>query len=485
MSQVSFYLPKRASKSKKGFTTVMMNVPTRKLNSSARLQISTGIKIQEDWWNKGSTPKTLLLSSKHPSCDLLEQKLKEIKTEMEELYATLIINGVRPSSKELKEHWLTRQSLKKQERDEKVSFLDFVHSIATKPEFWKSSLEGEIKLPTTLEVYATLHKHLIGYKKATGTQITWESLGVNFRYGFINYLKDSEFSYAIESGIYPRYPKEAEEIIWNSKGGIYFKKKLDKSSVNKYLTRISSVLKEATRHGYDIPMETIVNSSKGLRLNEEDKESARSKKVAFSDAELKVILNEDLSSTPQQEKYRDYFIAGCNLGLRIVDFKNLTNNNVIVDLKGQKWVEITPRKTRKSVASVKIPINTTIQTIIEKYKSDDFLFPEMKPQEFNSIIKLILRRIGGRKDEPIYKSILRKANSTSAHDMRRTLCTLMVVEWGLPSEVAMRVSGHKKLDSFLEYISLDQNRYDDLITQAFMRSPLANEGSSRNYKANK
>lgn len=157
---------------------------------------------------------------------------------------------------------------------------------------------------------------------------------------------------------------------------------------------------------------------------------------------------------------RDIFVIGCNTGLRIGDLMSFLKKPEIHTEGDKRYIHI---KQNKTTNEVYIPINSTIQKILNKRNGN---FPEYINQaKINDRIKFIAKRakivedytlektIGGEKSyikKPKYKFI-------SSHTARRSFCT-NAYNAGMPPHQIMIISGHKSEKVFYNYIKADTKR---------------------------
>ena len=118
-------------------------------------------------------------------------------------------------------------------------------------------------------------------------------------------------------------------------------------------------------------------------------------------------------------------------------------------------------KSEKTGEICEIPAFETLKSVAEKY---NYNFPEpindiivlkeikhickMLPTMNVNLEKSFLK--GGTR----YRDILKKYQMIVIHTARRTLATILV-EYGLPYEQVMKITGHKKLSTLQKYIKSD------------------------------
>ena len=150
------------------------------------------------------------------------------------------------------------------------------------------------------------------------------------------------------------------------------------------------------------------------------------------------------------------FLIGAYTGLRVSDFNRLKPENIKKNNKGDKYIDITPRKTGKTVL---IPIKRKLQEIFDKYDGKP---PKgMSEQHINNALKEIAqlaklnstftieKTVGGKKLKTEYK----KWELVTNHTARRSFCT-NAYKAGLSTIDIMAISGHKSEAVFFKYIKI-------------------------------
>ena len=185
-------------------------------------------------------------------------------------------------------------------------------------------------------------------------------------------------------------------------------------------------------------------------------------KVALTEQELAAIFCFEDLTVPLQE-VRDLFILSCFTGLRYSDASRLSAHNIKDNL-----ISIMTKKTK---ASVLIPIFTYTRLILEKY---NYNLPHARCiQYFNKALKVVCKKVGlTRKIEyeevkgddirvvsrPLYQEI-------SSHTARRTFITTMLRN-NVDALVIREITGHKSLASFALY---DKTTQKEKIAKVPMR----------------
>ena len=275
----------------------------------------------------------------------------------------------------------------------------------------------------TLKNYTALSKHLQNYCMVRNKKLRFELFTVEFAEDFLNYL------------------------IGKNLGNI---------SANKYIKRLKTVLKRASLDGF---------------LDNRDYEQFPSYPehvdfVYLTSEELQKLQDLDLSSSPELEKARDTFVFQCGCGLRYGDIQALTWD----DVKKDHFI-ITTQKTHQEI---RIPINTITRPLLEKYKGFESPIPAYSNQTQNQYLKQLGAMAGlfDRHNKVRFygknrvQNRLHKWELLSTHTARRTF-VILALERGMRPEVLMRITGHKKLSTLQQYISITDNVVEQEMKMAF------------------
>jgi len=166
------------------------------------------------------------------------------------------------------------------------------------------------------------------------------------------------------------------------------------------------------------------------------------------------------------KRIRDIFIFCCFTGLSYVDVKNLTEEAIVIDVKGQKWIKTHRRKT-KTLSS--IPLLPIAEDILKKYQQHPFvvkgegILPVSTNQKSNAYLKEIAEVCGI------------KMNLTT-HLARHIFATTVTLSNGVPIESVSKMLGHTSLKTnqiyakiidleLMEDMALVKNRFTSTSTQ--------------------
>ncbi len=267
--------------------------------------------------------------------------------------------------------------------------------------------------PGSIEVYNTARNHIFKFVKSRA--IKFEDLSIEFFKDFIKYLYKFDFS---------------------------------DNHVNKILSTIRTVLNEATERGLN---KNLAFKSRKISVGKTETDN-----VYLNVADLKKLVTLDLSSRPALDRVRDLFIIAAYTGLRFSDFSTLKPENIQI-MGGKRIFNVLTKKTKDRLV---IPIHPLVEDVLEKYS---YSLPEpISNQKMNDALKLICKQAeldatftkrhykGGKVTEETYL----KWQMVSSHTGRRSFATNAYIA-GVPMLSIMRITGHKKPETFLKYIKFD------------------------------
>jgi integrase len=116
------------------------------------------------------------------------------------------------------------------------------------------------------------------------------------------------------------------------------------------------------------------------------------KKQFLIEPEIKRLMNKKFE-VPRLEEVRDVFLFQIFTGLAYIDAANLTEENIIEDGFGQKWIQLT---RQKSSVQANIPLLDVPLSILKKYKGleNGKLLPIHTNQKMNEYLKEIAALCG-------------------------------------------------------------------------------------------
>lgn len=144
----------------------------------------------------------------------------------------------------------------------------------------------------------------------------------------------------------------------------------------------------------------------------------------------------------------DQFVIGCLTGLRYSDFSRINLNHV------DGFITMDTKKTQQRVV---IPISPMVRDCLSRSHSI------VKNKLFNTKLRIIVKQAGitgnfqkttTRGNERVTKTYDR-SDLVYTHTARRTAATLMF-KMHVPSELIMKITGHRSTASFREYLKIDE-----------------------------
>lgn len=299
--------------------------------------------------------------------------------------------------------------------------------------------------------------------------------------------------------------------IWNQFKRVflafYDKRPFDWEDINQMLTdRFISYLEDdcgymrSTNERYISIFKTIVRvaEKKGIHTNYVAKhtfhippvrEQDKAKEVYLTKDELTAIYEMELHGL--EEKVRDVFLIGCYTAQRFSDYSRIDQQCIGTTSQGNRVIRLSQVKTK---AKVVIPIlDPRLETLLEKY---NFNVPNLSDVVFNRYIKEICHRLSMsvpslavkertklNKKEILREEVARKSGKeifeydeqgfpvkpkwelVSSHTARRTAITNMYLSGNYSTQQMMSVSGHRKENTFKNYIKLSLDEFaDDLVS---------------------
>lgn len=389
-----FYLNKHNSKNKNRI--IYLYIRGLKQYPKKTLTINTEQRInQYDWDKVKEQPKRSFLYKKE-----LTTYLEAFKDKINQKLQNILISNNTYTFEELKKLLNEENSII--ENNIIKHFNQFI-------EFKKSTYAK-----SSVIKYNTIKKHLINFSKEYNYILTFESLNITFFDLFQDY---SYKTLKLNINSFKKYIKLFNTFInWCNE---------------RELTNINHTLKFKVR---DYPVEIVV-----LNNNEIDR-----------------ITKIDLSNFKHLEKVRDIFLFSIYTGQRFSDVTNAQSKDIV----NGTW----NLRTQKTKELIKIPLLNEALTIYEKHKENDYLLPKIYNHRYNNYIKELCKLsdineiitktsyVGTTKivtTKPKYELI-------TSHTARRTFITQSMLR-GIPTEIIMKVSGHKDYKTMSKYIAITKS----------------------------
>ena len=171
------------------------------------------------------------------------------------------------------------------------------------------------------------------------------------------------------------------------------------------------------------------------------------------------------------ERARDCYVFSCFTGYAYQEVDNLTKENVVIGMDGNKWISLCRHKTDEPelVPLLQIPLE-----IIDRYKNDTWanannkLLPVRSTQKYNKNLKKVAEVAGIKKH-------------LTTHTARHTFATTVALEHDVPMETVSRLLGHRSIRTTQIYakVSLKKlsNNMADLRSKLSPAIQIANTGA--------
>lgn len=174
-------------------------------------------------------------------------------------------------------------------------------------------------------------------------------------------------------------------------------------------------------------------------------------KVKVKEVERTFLSEEELQTLHDKEfqmerlnQVKDVFLFSCYTGLAYIDAKNLTQNNLVLGIDGNKWIHTHRKKTD---TPSHIPLLPPALEIIEKYEhhpktvNDTSLLPVLTNQKMNAYLKEIAICCEIKKE-------------LTFHIARHTFATTITLSNNVPIESVSKMLGHKNLRTTQHYAKI-------------------------------
>ena len=172
----------------------------------------------------------------------------------------------------------------------------------------------------------------------------------------------------------------------------------------------------------------------------------------LTEQEIQSLMEKEFVSE-RLELVRDIFVFSCFTGLAYIDVKQLTQDNIVLGIDGDKWIN---KNRQKTDTNSKIPLLPTAQYIMDKYsdypvnKNKGTILPILSNQKMNSYLKEIATVCGINKE-------------LTFHIARHTFATTVTLSNGVPIETVSKMLGHTNLKTTQHYAKiLDKKISEDM-----------------------
>ena len=172
----------------------------------------------------------------------------------------------------------------------------------------------------------------------------------------------------------------------------------------------------------------------------------------LTELEIQSLMEKEFVSE-RLELVRDIFVFSCFTGLAYIDVKQLSQDNIVLGIDGDKWIN---KNRQKTDTNSKIPLLPTAQYIVNKYdnhpvcKNKGNLLPILSNQKMNAYLKEIATVCGINKE-------------LTFHIARHTFATTVTLSNGVPIETVSKMLGHTNLKTTQHYAKiLDKKISEDM-----------------------
>lgn len=145
---------------------------------------------------------------------------------------------------------------------------------------------------------------------------------------------------------------------------------------------------------------------------------------------------------------RDAFIFSCYTGFAYVETYNLTPDNVIIGIDGNKWISTKRQKTDEPEL---VPLLQPAIDILHRYENDPGCIANNK----------LLPMLSNQKHNEYLKEIARLANiriNLTTHIARHTFATTILLDHDVPLETVSKLLGHSSIKSTQIYAKVSQKK---------------------------
>ncbi|WP_075589851.1 site-specific integrase [Labilibacter marinus] len=199
-------------------------------------------------------------------------------------------------------------------------------------------------------------------------------------------------------------------------------------------------------------------TSMAVRLEWLEKDPFEKYKFSFTKVDREYLTEKELDilknrtfSIERLQYVKDLFVFSCYAGLSYIDVQQLKQDNLILGIDGEYWIQTVRQKTEMVV---NIPILPVALGIINKYKDhpraihNGTVFPKLSNQKLNSYLKEVADICG-------IKKVL------TFHIARHTFATTVTLSNGVPIETVSKVLGHSNLSTTMIYARVLKNKISE------------------------
>jgi integrase len=284
---------------------------------------------------------------------------------------------------------------------------------------------GREKSSRTLQNYNAVKLHLQEFEKKKRYRIDFDSINLEFFNAYTTFLR-KEFV-QITRG------KDPKKIVG-----------LAHNTIAKDITFLKVFMNKGISLGYTT---NLAFKHEDFSYSEEPTDA-----IYLKESEIEHLFKFD-TGNDKLNGVKDMFVAGCWLGLRYSDLKNIRPLNIIED-EGERFIKI---QTQKTGADVVIPCHPMVLKVMSRYNNNPTQLPKaISGQKFNEYIKEVCQKAElnekGRLTTDPGKAL---CECVSSHTMRRSMASNFYL-MGVAPEDLMPITGHTTRKSFDKYIKVSK-----------------------------
>lgn len=196
-------------------------------------------------------------------------------------------------------------------------------------------------------------------------------------------------------------------------------RKLGQATINKAIQRFRKPIRIAVAENYLDKDPFMLFKAKRVK-----------KEIVFLTKDELDLLEKYKFSQTRLQFVKNLFVFCCYTGLPYIELMNLKHNHIINGFDGNKWIKTKRVKTSKDLS---IPLLPKALEIINYYDEDDYVFPRISNQKYNSYLKEIASVLGTEKN-------------LTTHIARKTFATTVLLYNDVPMEIVSELLGHSNMN---------------------------------------
>lgn len=422
--------------------------------SGKRFVYGTGQMIIPELWDRVTqrpTANKKLLEQYQKDHPQIKTELKNVNQRLENITAaTLTFFSLKEQQKAAVEFKALKEYLDSEFRPKETKQVETPQPATETPkapfirdlihEYIKGMYSGKKKTKQKTNYDEETIKAYISFKKM------WDELETYFDTHYIV----TDISLEFETELHEFFNDE-KEYSPNTKGKMI---KMLKCIIHDFLELEYETIYKAKKTGIETVLSEIDLLYIEKQLDRIIKPNSKPINIALNENELQSLYDLDLTEKPHLDRARDIFLAGCYTGLRHSDYSRIKPEHL-----NKQYIQIIPIKTKDTV---NIPLRPELSKILTKW---NYTIPEMTSQELGRYIKEIGTKANITNNVQIVENVKNKEIITTkpknqmitSHTARRSFATNMFYDGMNPIDI-MKITGHKKLDTFQKYIVHDPNR---------------------------